>query len=99
MIAENWLKVLQEHRAIAVIRAPQIELGRQMAAAVTQGGLRIVEITWNTDGAASLIEQLRSNLPQCIIGTGTILDRNALFEAISAGAKITRPKPNIGCAF
>lgn len=87
MIAENWLKVLQEHRAIAVIRTPQIELGRQMATAVTQGGLRIVEITWNTDGAASLIEQLRSKLPHCMIGTGTILDRTALFEAIAAGAQ------------
>ncbi len=87
MMAENWLKVLQEYRAIAVIRAPEIELGRQMAAAVTQGGLRIVEITWNTDGAASLIEQLRSKLPHCMIGTGTILDRTALFEAIAAGAQ------------
>lgn len=87
MISENWLKVLQEHRAIAVIRAPHIELGRQMAAAVAQGGLKIIEITWNTDGAANLIEQLRSQLPHCIIGTGTILDQTALKEAIAAGAQ------------
>lgn len=87
MISKNWLNLLQEHRAIAVIRAPNMELGRQMAVAVAQGGLRIIEITWNTEGAAKLIEQLRSHLPHCIIGTGTILNPRELKEAIAAGAQ------------
>jgi 2-dehydro-3-deoxyphosphogluconate aldolase/(4S)-4-hydroxy-2-oxoglutarate aldolase len=87
MIWENWLNVLQAHGAIAVIRAPNLDIGQQMAKAVAQGGLRMIEITWNTDGAAQLIEQLRSQLPHCIIGTGTILDQTALQEAIAAGAE------------
>ncbi len=96
MISENWLNELQQHRAIAVIRAPQIELGRRQAIAVAEGGLRIVEITWNTDSAPALIAQLRSELPHCIIGTGTILDRNALLEAIAAGAQFAfSPHVNI----
>lgn len=64
-----------------------IELGRHQAQAVAEGGLRIIEITWNTDGAAELIQQLRGELPHCMIGTGTILDQTALFEAIAAGAE------------
>ncbi len=96
MISENWLNELQQHRAIAVIRAPQIELGRRLAQAVAEGGLRIVEITWNTDSAPALIAQLRSELPHCIIGTGTILDRTALLEAIAAGAQFAfSPHVNI----
>jgi 2-dehydro-3-deoxyphosphogluconate aldolase / (4S)-4-hydroxy-2-oxoglutarate aldolase len=96
MICENWLNELQQHRAIAVIRAPQIELGRRQAQAVAEGGLRIVEITWNTDSAPALIAQLRSELPHCIVGTGTILDRTALFEAIAAGAQFAfSPHVNI----
>ncbi len=96
MISENWLNELQQHRAIAVIRAPQIELGRRQAIAVAEGGLRIVEITWNTDSAPALIAQLRSELPHCIIGTGTILDRTALLEAIAAGAQFAfSPHVNI----
>ena len=87
MMRENWLKLLQEHRAIAVIRASEIERGRQMAKAAAEGGLRMIEITWNTDGAAELISQLRSQLPDCTIGTGTILDRTALKQAIAAGAE------------
>ncbi len=34
-----WLSQLEKHRAIAVIRAPKIELGQQMAMAVASGGL------------------------------------------------------------
>ncbi|MBD2581359.1 keto-deoxy-phosphogluconate aldolase, partial [Planktothricoides sp. FACHB-1261] len=59
MISENWLNKLRQHRAIAVIRAATLELGRHQAQAVAEGGLRIIEITWNTDGAAELIQQLR----------------------------------------
>lgn len=87
MIWENWLNVLRAHRAIAVVRAPNLELGQQMAAAVAAGGVRMIEITFHTDGAAQLIERLRSQLPHCIIGTGTILDPTDLQEAIAAGAE------------
>jgi 2-dehydro-3-deoxyphosphogluconate aldolase/(4S)-4-hydroxy-2-oxoglutarate aldolase len=87
MISENWLNKLRQHRAIAVIRAATPELGRHQAQAVAEGGLRIVEITWNTDGAAELIQQLRWELPHCIIGTGTILDQTALKQAIAAGVQ------------
>lgn len=87
MLSENWLKELRQHRAIAVIRATNLELGRHQALAVAQGGLRLVEITWNSHGAAELIQQLRRELPHCIIGTGTILAATDLQKAIAAGAQ------------
>lgn len=34
---EIWLSQLQKHRAIAVIRAPKIEVGEEMAMAVASG--------------------------------------------------------------
>jgi 2-dehydro-3-deoxyphosphogluconate aldolase/(4S)-4-hydroxy-2-oxoglutarate aldolase len=91
MIWENWLNVLQAHGAIAVIRAPNLDIGQQMAKAVAQGGLRMIEITWNTDGAAQLIEQLRSQLPHCIIGTGTILDQTACKRRSLPGPNLPFP--------
>ncbi|MDJ0676587.1 MAG: bifunctional 4-hydroxy-2-oxoglutarate aldolase/2-dehydro-3-deoxy-phosphogluconate aldolase [Calothrix sp. MO_167.B42] len=83
----NWLQQLKQHRAIAVIRAPEKELGYQMAMAVASGGMRLIEITWNTAQAATLISQLRSELPQCCIGTGTLLNMNHLKDAIACGAQ------------
>lgn len=83
----EWLKLVQQVGAIAVIRASQIEVGRQMAKAVAAGGMQLIEITWNTDGAAKLISELRSLLPGCTIGSGTLLTLDQLEQAIAAGAQ------------
>jgi 2-dehydro-3-deoxyphosphogluconate aldolase/(4S)-4-hydroxy-2-oxoglutarate aldolase len=58
-----------------------------MAKAVAAGGIRLIEITWNSDGAAELIGQLRSELPTCTIGTGTLLDMGQTRQAIAVGAQ------------
>lgn len=83
----SWLRLLQQHRLIAVIRASEQSLGWQMAQAVAVGGLSLIEITWNSDRAPELISQLRSELPNCMIGTGTLLNVEQLQQAIEAGAQ------------
>lgn len=87
MSNQSWLTLLQQQGAIAVIRALQIEQGRQMALSVAAGGMEVIEITWNSDRCAELIGQLRSELPSCTIGTGTLLTINHLEQAIAAGAQ------------
>ena len=87
MSNESWLTLLRQHRSIAVIRASQLSLGRQMAQAVAAGGMPLIEITWNTDRAPELISQLRLELPHCKIGTGTLLNLEQLQQAIDAGAQ------------
>ena len=87
MLKEDWLLKLKQHRAIAVIRAPRFEVGIQMARAVAAGGIRLIEITWNSDRAIDLIGQLRSVLPDCVIGVGTLLTLEDLQRAIAAGAE------------
>ncbi|PMB49120.1 keto-deoxy-phosphogluconate aldolase [Fischerella thermalis CCMEE 5201] len=82
-----WLTLVKKHRAIAVIRASQLELGRQMALAMASGGIELIEITWNSANASELITKLRSELPDCTIGTGTLLNLEQLDNAISAGAQ------------
>ncbi|AFY46151.1 Entner-Doudoroff aldolase [Nostoc sp. PCC 7524] len=82
-----WLSKLQTQRAIAVIRAPKIELGLEMALAVAAGGMQLIEITWNSDRAGELITQLRRQLPECTIGTGTLFNVQQLQDAIASGAE------------
>ncbi len=83
----SWGTLIRQQRAIAVIRAPQKGVAYQMAKAVAAGGIRLIEITWNSDGAAELIGQLRSELPTCTIGTGTLLDMGQIRQAIAVGAQ------------
>ena len=86
-IFNSWLSILQQEKAIAVIRSPRFDLGLAMAEAVAQGGMRLIEITWNSQQPQELIAELRVRLPHCIVGAGTILDRNELQNAISCGAQ------------
>ncbi|PZD70384.1 Putative KHG/KDPG aldolase [Acaryochloris thomasi RCC1774] len=80
-----WLDLVQQQRAFAVIRAPELSLGLQMARAVAASGLELIEIAWNSDQAPVLIETLRKELPHCQIGVGTIMDRAGLRDAIASG--------------
>ncbi len=87
MSGQPWLSQLQQHRAIAVIRVQEFSLGRQMALAVAFGGMRLIEITWDSDRAPELIAQLRAELPSCTIGTGTLFNLQQMQEAINSGAQ------------
>ena len=82
-----WLSQLQKHRAIAVIRASDMRLAEKMAMAVVCGGMRLIEITWNSHRPGELITQLRAELPGCMIGTGTLFNVQQLQNAIAAGAQ------------
>ncbi|WP_088893501.1 bifunctional 4-hydroxy-2-oxoglutarate aldolase/2-dehydro-3-deoxy-phosphogluconate aldolase [Leptolyngbya ohadii] len=82
-----WLALLQQHRSIAVIRAPEISLGVEMATATAAGGIRLIEITWNSDRPAALIQRLQKHLPDCVIGVGTLRSVRDVEEAIAAGAQ------------
>lgn len=86
-LMDTWVKLLRQHKAIAIIRCDDFDLAYNMAQAVAAAGMNLIEITWNSDRPAQLISQLREELPHCTIGTGTILDANQLAAAVDAGAQ------------
>lgn len=83
----KWLQLLQQHRAIAVIRCSDFDLAYKMAQSVAMGGMKLIEITWNSDRPGELVARLRKELPHCTIGTGTILNLYQLQEAVTAGSQ------------
>ncbi len=84
---ESWLQTLRTHKAIAVIRAPDLATGLAMGEAVAKGGMRLIEITWDSEQPEDLIGELRSRLPHCLVGAGTILNPTQLENAIAAGSQ------------
>lgn len=87
ILMNDWLQLLRQHKAIAVIRSNDFDLAYQMAQAVAAGGINIIEVTWNSKLPKQLITLLRQELPQCTVGTGTILDLQQLTSAVNAGAE------------
>lgn len=60
-----------------------VELGRALLA----GGLPCAEITFRTAAAAEAIQRLSSELPDVLVGAGTVLSVDQADAAVSAGAR------------
>jgi 2-dehydro-3-deoxyphosphogluconate aldolase / (4S)-4-hydroxy-2-oxoglutarate aldolase len=87
MNAADWLQLLRQERAIAVIRSPDMPTGLAMAQAMYHGGLRLIEITWGSHEPDRLVRELRDRLPDAVIGAGTIRDLAQFEQARRSGAE------------
>lgn len=87
MERDSFLALLRQHRAIAVIRADDVSLGLHLAHAAAAGGIRLIEITWNSVQPEQLVSTLRQQLTHCTIGVGTALSVDDLKHAVGAGAQ------------
>ncbi|MGL5034821.1 MAG: bifunctional 4-hydroxy-2-oxoglutarate aldolase/2-dehydro-3-deoxy-phosphogluconate aldolase [Microcystaceae cyanobacterium] len=85
--AQAWLDRLHHGRGIAVIRVAEVELGQRLAELAIAGGIRLIEITWNSTYPEKIIAALRESLPDCLIGTGTVLTLQDLQAAIACGSQ------------
>ncbi|MBD2107085.1 bifunctional 4-hydroxy-2-oxoglutarate aldolase/2-dehydro-3-deoxy-phosphogluconate aldolase [Nodosilinea sp. FACHB-13] len=86
MDRDAFLALLRQHRAIAVIRALDLNQGLAMAEAAAAGGIHLIEITWNSWHPGDLVSKLSHRLPHCTIGVGTVLSKANLRDAVGAGA-------------
>lgn len=57
-----------------------------LARALVSGGLPVIEITFRTSAAAAAIAAIRSEVPEAVVGAGTILSVSQLESAKAAGA-------------
>jgi 2-dehydro-3-deoxyphosphogluconate aldolase/(4S)-4-hydroxy-2-oxoglutarate aldolase len=84
----NTLTRILAHKIIAIIRGIDPADVLNIAAALLEGGLSIMEITLNSRDALSVIKQASAQMgEQLLIGAGTVLDAASAEAAISAGAK------------
>ena len=72
---------------VPVIRASSPEEARFAAEAVAKGGIPIVEITMTVPGALQVIEDLVENMPELLVGAGTVLNKKMARECAEAGAQ------------
>ena len=58
-----------------------------LAKALLAGGINICEITFRTDAACEAIKQIALNVPEMIVGAGTVITKEQAKAATDAGAK------------
>ena len=75
---------IRTERIIAVIRTHDEASGRKLIQTVTEGGLKLVEVTLTTPGALDLIREFAGSEDFCV-GAGTVMNKDAAAAVIDAG--------------
>ena len=72
---------------VPVVRANSPAEAAFAAQAVSRGGIPIVEITMTVPGAIGVIAELARNMPDLIVGAGTVLNAETARRCLDAGAQ------------
>jgi len=84
----DMLDLLLRERIVAIVRGLSGEAADRAAEALIDGGIRLVEVTMNTEGALETISSWRKKFDgRAEIGAGTVLDIGMAREAVAAGAR------------
>jgi len=83
----DTLEGLNDSGVIGIIRVSSAQDLIRIAKALHEGGLSCLEITMTTPGALRAIEEAREELPDVLMGAGTVLDAATARQAILAGAQ------------
>jgi len=96
MQADKIYDMIKRHRIIVIVRGVSGDKIVDIANALHAGGIRLMEITCNTTGAAPMIAQLAKEMAaKMIIGAGTVITKDLCDEVVEAGAEyIVAPDVN-----
>ncbi len=90
MSKRNWkrapLEVLHAGPVIPVMVIKQVEHAVPLAQALCKGGIRVLEITLRTEVAVEAIRRISREVPEAIVGAGTVTSPQDLDEVTEAGA-------------
>jgi 2-dehydro-3-deoxyphosphogluconate aldolase/(4S)-4-hydroxy-2-oxoglutarate aldolase len=81
------LERLRQQKVVALIRADSAESLLDCARALQAGGLGAIELTMTTPGAIEMVGKVSRELPDALIGLGTVLDPETARQGVAAGAK------------
>ena len=84
---EQLLKIMQGQPVIPVLKIDRLADAVPLARALARGGLPAVEITLRTPVALDAIRAVASEVPEALVGAGTILNADQFAEAEAAGAR------------
>ena len=79
--------ILRRAPVIPVLTIDDFEIAVPLARALCDGGLSVIEVTLRTKAALAAIAAIAVEVPDCIVGAGTVVRHVDAAFAIDAGAK------------
>jgi 2-dehydro-3-deoxyphosphogluconate aldolase/(4S)-4-hydroxy-2-oxoglutarate aldolase len=84
---DEVLKKIGEFRLVPVVKIEDSRNAVPLGRALKDGNLPIAEITYRTDAAEEAIRILTAELPEILVGAGTVLTIDQVKSAVGAGAR------------
>lgn len=81
------LQQIYEIGIIPVIAINDVEKAVPLAKALVAGGLPAAEVTFRTDAAEESIRRIVNEVPEMLVGAGTVLTKDQVDRAAAAGSK------------
>ncbi len=81
------LKSIATLRLIPVVKIENSKDAVSLGRALINGGLPIAEVTFRTDAAEASIREMTAELPELLVGAGTVLSVEQVKSAVDAGAR------------
>lgn len=72
---------------VPVIAINDVEKAVPLAKALCEGGLPVAEVTFRTDAAEEAIKRIVAEVPEMLVGAGTVLTKDQVDRAHNAGCK------------
>jgi 2-dehydro-3-deoxyphosphogluconate aldolase/(4S)-4-hydroxy-2-oxoglutarate aldolase len=82
----DMIETLGKAGIIPVIVIEDSQQAVPLARALVAGGLPVLEVTFRTEAAAGAIAAIRREVPEAVVGAGTVLSVEQLEKAKAAGA-------------
>ena len=83
----NALKIIAETGLVAILRGFGHNESLKAAEALVRGGVKALEVTYNTPGAEAVLKELVKEFGQeAVVGAGTVMTTENLRSAIDSGA-------------
>ncbi|HXG08362.1 MAG TPA: bifunctional 4-hydroxy-2-oxoglutarate aldolase/2-dehydro-3-deoxy-phosphogluconate aldolase [Gemmataceae bacterium] len=97
MSKESQLRQVLDCGIVAVVRSPDSQQLVEVARALAEGGVTVVEITMTVPNALEVVRQVRQALgDRLLLGAGTVLDPETARAALLAGAEyVVAPTVNL----
>lgn len=82
----NLLEIMRVSPVIPVIAIEELEQAVPLARALVAGGIRVLEVTLRTEHGLPAIRAIAQQVPEAIVGVGTLTHQAEFAEARAAGA-------------
>lgn len=84
---ESYINRITQTGIVPVVKILEAEDALPLATALYNGGIDVAEVTYRSEHATSAIKTISENLPDMLVGAGTVLTVKQAQEAVEAGAK------------